>query len=111
MNVMQRIVALYEADFAEARMFFTGEVLPFLETFLTNTVEAELVALKPIVEAAAAEIVQDVGALASPSGWGAAIVGIIEKTVPQIEAAGLTVATASLHTAVGAALANLQAKI
>jgi hypothetical protein len=110
-TALARVEGLLTADYASIKAWFTVSAWPFIQNFLTNTVEEELVALKPIAEAAVAAVIQDVAVLNSPLGWGAAVVSVVEAMVPQMATAAITVANASLHTAVGAALSNLQAKM
>ena len=84
-------------------------VWDYTKNFFEQTLEEEISALAPIVESAVAAVVADAGALLTPGGWIAAIGSAVTAIAPQLEAKGLQVAGASVLSAVGAALANVQA--
>jgi hypothetical protein len=98
---MTTILARIEAD--------AVVVWDYTKAFLEKTVEEEITALAPIVETAVSAVVADAGALLTPGGWAAAITNAISAIAPQLESTGLKVAGASLLSAVGSALANVQA--
>lgn len=113
MNIFARAVSLFEADYAKAQEWFTGDALPFLKNFFQTTVEEELVAIKPLAEAALAQIAGDLPAMLTggPMAWAEMAGQVLLATASSVEAAGITVAKASLATAVHSVIANAQAAL
>lgn len=98
-----------EADNAIAAVqnFVTHDAMPFLETFLQQTMLDEIAALKPLVESAIQEIAADLPAMiAAPGGFIGTLTTIVDSTLQQVEAAGLKVAQSSVVTAAQAGLQN-----
>ncbi len=113
MKIQDRIIALFEADYAAAKEWFSGEALPFLENLLKTIEEDAVVALRPFAEQALANVVADAGALLTGAGWAAVMPLAITQMETLIKDAGKSlesIAGADLHAALGAAAANLQAK-
>ncbi len=113
MNIFDRAVSLFEADYHAAAAWFTGEALPFLEAFFKSTLEEELIAIKPIAEAALAELGADVPAMLTGGLPAIATLGgqLLLSTALKLEEAGKTVALGSLHTAVAAVISNAAAAL
>ena len=109
---IQRLEQVIANDWQALKTFFSGEVWPALENFFESTLEEEVKALIPILEKKLPEVILDVGMLFSPSGWAAgvsALIGTAEATIQEMATAGKQVAAESIHTAVGAVLANAKA--